>query len=258
MKPGTITGIHHPSLGTTNYPEVLRFYTRILGLRMVGWYLMHGSKDSYHALLGYSDLRNSGFLSFSNRPEMEPLYPVPGLTTADGHSGHLAAGSAQFYGFGVGSPEDLTKAHEYIASEGFEPTEIIDHGYCQSFYFKGPEQTNISIMFDPATEDGDWVDQNLAASLGLSREQVQAYRNADPAIAPKDIKNPDFDGSRFSFAESPQTPLLKTLDIKTANFLISDDNPPARGKTMRSRWLNLRKMFAVLPRVLILKFTGKI
>lgn len=256
-----ITGIHHPNVGTTDYATALNFFHEVLGMRMVAWYLMHGSKDSDHALMAYCDERNSGFFSLCNRPGMNRLTPVPGLTAPSGPSDAVAPGAMQSITFHVASEEELNAARAHIEAKGHAASDIEDRGYDRSFSLKGPHEMLIRIAWDSDAYAGqqDLIDMEAAAELGLSEAEVQAAKAPSPE--PEEYiatPNPDFFDSRYRFALTKDTAFVPHLPVDLLNWLMTETTPPDQMRSPSAIISNLKKMAVALPRMLLLKFQGKL
>ncbi|WP_136659516.1 VOC family protein [Nitratireductor sp. XY-223] len=256
-----ITGIHHPNVGTTDYPTALNFFHEVFGMRMVAWYLMHGSKDSDHALIAYGDERNSGFFSLCNRPEMNKLTPVPGLTSPTGQSDTVAPGAMQSISFHVASEEDLNAARAHIEAKGYSVSDIEDRGYEKSFSLKGPHEMLFRIAVDGGVRTGqrDLIDMEAANELGLSEAEVLAAMSPSPEpdeyIA---TPNPDFYDSKYRFGLTKDTAFIPHLPINLLNWLMTETIPADQSRSLKAIVSNLKKMAVALPRILLLKLQGKL
>ena len=92
----------------------------------------------------------------------------------------------QHFAVNVDTEEELLAMRDRIRSKGVRVQGPLDHGFCQSIYFAGPENTVLEVCSSLGRDiSGEsWVDPVVQEKLGISDEELAAYKN------PKDYSNP--------------------------------------------------------------------
>jgi catechol 2,3-dioxygenase-like lactoylglutathione lyase family enzyme len=140
-------GKDHIGLSTLDLDKTRAFYEGVLGFKPVvadtitiqeGGHLRHMFFD-----VGGGQL--IAFLEPNNVPDMPAKYDA-------GINGGLGV-PAGFYHFAfeAGSPAALAQKRDELRGKGVETTEIVDHGWARSIYFKDPNGIYLSIAASSAS-----------------------------------------------------------------------------------------------------------
>ena len=130
----THRGISHVGLSTLDLDKTREFYEGVLGFKTVvadtirvkeGGSLRHLFFD-----IGHDQL--IAFLEPNGVPDVPASY-YAGINRGLG----VPAGFYHF-AFEAGSPHALAEKRDELRSKGVETTDIVDHGWAQSIYFKDP------------------------------------------------------------------------------------------------------------------------
>jgi len=127
-------GISHIGLSTLDLDKTRKFYEDVLGFKPVvadtikvkeGGYLRHLFFD-----IGRDQL--IAFLEPNGVPQVPTKYDA-GINRGLG----VPAGFYHF-AFEAGSPSALADKRDQLRAKGVETTDVVDHGWAQSIYFKDP------------------------------------------------------------------------------------------------------------------------
>lgn len=186
--------LHHLAISTGKMKEQIEFFTDVLGMELVALYWMHGVKGAWHGFLKLNDSCSIAMVAMDKIREIEPAWGVshagnPGLPSAPGTMQHLA--------LNVDTEEELLAMRDRIRSRGINIFGPLDHGFCKSIYFAGPE----GLCLEIATSSGQaidaraWIDPEVVALAGITPEELKKYTSpaaydgkggavAQPAIDP--------------------------------------------------------------------------
>lgn len=131
------SGVHHLGLGTYDYDACVDFYTRVLEWEITWqdlWLDSDGKEILKHV---FFDTGDGTMISFMCSTPANPEYPAKWDTDLDSAAG-VRAGTYHF-AFAVGSVEELEERQRKVRKHGVETTEVLDHGWCKSVYFRAPD-----------------------------------------------------------------------------------------------------------------------
>jgi hypothetical protein len=106
------------------------------------------------------------------------------------HSGNPGApcspGTLQHIAFNVDTEEDLLTMRDRIRSRGVHVMGHIDHGFCKSIYFAGPENLTLEVSTsEGATIDPEaWIDPEVVALAGISAAELTRYKSPAGYVRP--------------------------------------------------------------------------
>lgn len=169
-------GINHLAMATGDMDATIRFWRDLLGMRLVGGL---GEPGFRHYFFEISETDLIAFFEWPGVKRVEPKAhgrPVRGPFIFD----HVS--------FGVESSEALWELKDTLDAAGFEPSDVIDHGFIHSIYAFDPN--GIPIEFSWTVEDknihvepvmGD-TEPTILASEGPEPQPGRwpAVRNATP------------------------------------------------------------------------------
>lgn len=132
-------GFHHVGLATHNMDATLDFYENILGFNTRVCDVMSPTAGGTirHAFL---DTGNGEMLAFMECNE------VPGIRDdfdTGINRGLGISGGVMHFAFKADSPADLDARKQHLRSKAVDVTDIVDHGWCQSIYFKDPNELQL-------------------------------------------------------------------------------------------------------------------
>lgn len=132
-------GFHHVGLATHDMDATLDFYENTLGFstRVCDVIQPKAGGTIRHAFL---DAGNGEMIAFMECNE------VPGISDdfdAGINRGLGIAGGVMHFAFKAESPADLAAKKQHLHSRAVEVTDVVDHGWCQSIYFKDPNDLQL-------------------------------------------------------------------------------------------------------------------
>ncbi|BBD09048.1 VOC family protein [Desulfovibrio ferrophilus] len=134
-------GINHLAMVTGDMDATIRFWRDLLGMRLVVGLGRPGYRHYFFEISG------SDMIAFFEWPDAEPAtmkdhgFPVRGPVAFD----HVS--------IGVEGEEDLWEVKALLEGAGFEPSEVVDHGFIHSVYAFDPN--NVPIEFSWAVSGAD-------------------------------------------------------------------------------------------------------
>jgi catechol 2,3-dioxygenase-like lactoylglutathione lyase family enzyme len=166
-------GFSHINLATTDLDATRDFYEGVLDFPVVagGTYKIKEGGRFRHA---YFDTGGGRLLSF-----LEPE-GIPGVPDDFETAINPALGVPDvFYhvAFEAGSHEELAQKREALLADGVEVTEIVDHDWCYSIYFRDPVN-GLTLEYACYTRELTEEDAELAVRFELPLEAVQTMARA--------------------------------------------------------------------------------
>jgi catechol 2,3-dioxygenase-like lactoylglutathione lyase family enzyme len=125
-------GVNHPALIGQNYEETVRFYTEILGMRLV---LEQPNLDEPRMTHLFFDAGNGGFIAYF------VINPDSDLTLPDAKDGIGAMGHVAL---NLSTP--IEDAMATLKANGIGYMGPIDRGYERSIYFKDPNGVIVELL----------------------------------------------------------------------------------------------------------------
>ena len=166
------SGVHHLALNTANMKEQIEFFTDVLGAELQALYWMHGTNGYRHCFLKLNDDSYMSFVQGPMQEEAAKTTPTAKkLPPAPGAMGHVA--------FSVSSMDEMYAMRDRIRDSGIVVLGPIDHGFCHSMYFSGPEGLSLEIACN-TEQDIDaraWIDPECVAVHDISPEELDRYKN---------------------------------------------------------------------------------
>lgn len=176
--PRLLTGINHLAVATDDMRSALEFYCGALGLPLGGLFWMHGVEGAVHAFIPFPDGRMFSLIQFAeSRPRQA------GMTYPDWAGGAMPAGTMQHVALQVDSAEDLDAARQRLKSRGVKVAGPIDHGFCTSIYFVGPDDVQMEITHPYRSLDDREFDSSAVQHCGIDDALLAALRAGDAGAA---------------------------------------------------------------------------
>jgi len=223
-------GLNHLALSTSSMKEQIGFFSDVLGMRLVALYWMHGVAGCWH---GFLELNENSQIAFVFNPANGDAKVEYGVTQPGNTGDPSAPGTMQHLALNVDSVEDLLNLRDRIRSRGVNCTGPLNHGFCQSIYFQGPEDMCLEIATFVDAEypinAKDWIDPEVQELAGISNEELARYTSpAEYAGKGGAVAQPDYDAEGYQ----PNLPeeMLKAIlgmsdEMVTTTF--SEPRPPS-------------------------------
>ncbi len=161
---GLPNGVHHLALNTGDMKAQLDFFTDVLGAELKALYWMHGTNGYFH---GFLELNEHSYIAFVQAPQGAvdaTTPPVPQKASLN----HVA--------FNVGNEEKLLAMRDRIRSRGVVVIGPIDHGFCKSIYFGGPEGLRLELSTNPVgIDERAWIDPEVVEKCNINAEELKTY-----------------------------------------------------------------------------------
>lgn len=176
--------LHHLAISTADIKQQIAFFSDVLGMELVALYWMHGAENTFHGFMKLGDEA----VAFVFKEENKEVETVMGQTHPGNGLEKSAPGTMQHLALNVDTMDDMLAMRDRIRSRGIPVLGPLDHGFCASIYFGGPENLTLEISTSSAAETpldnkGTWIDPEVVSCAGISEEELKSY------MAPADYKN---------------------------------------------------------------------
>ena len=167
-------GINHLAMATGDMDATIRFWRDLLGMRLVGGLGEPGFRHYFF------EISKTDLLAFFEWPDVQPVKPKT--------HGRPVKGPFVFdhISFGVDSSDELWELKDTLAAAGFEPSDVIDHGFIHSIYAYDPN--GIPIEFSWTVEGRNIHDEPVMGDIeptALAKEGLEQQPGRWP-----EVKNP--------------------------------------------------------------------
>lgn len=152
-------GMHHVGLATHDMEATLTFYEQILGFetRVCDLLKPEGGGVIRHAFM---DAGNGEMIAFMECND------VPGIDAdfdAGINRGLGIAGGVIHFAFAAANEADLQARRADLQSKDVTVTDVVDHGWCKSIYFKDPNHLQLEFCCLSASYDGEPIVHDRAS-----------------------------------------------------------------------------------------------
>ena len=183
-----VEGLHHLAVCTGDMKAQIDFFTDKLGMELVALYWMHGVEKTFH---GFLRLNDESSIAFVHNPDIAKIQPSLGVSHAGNPGANSAGGTMQHLALKVKNHEEILAMRDRLRSKGVPVMGPIDHGFCVSIYFAGPENLSLELSYSEAPIDARaWIDPEVVALAGISADELETYKNP-----------PSFDGQGGSVSQ---------------------------------------------------------
>lgn len=226
---GAINGVHHIALMTANVKEQIDFFSNVLGMELKALYWMHGVEGFFHAFLKLND---SSSVAFVQKHGSDAVAPEMGKTHAGNPVTACSPGTMQHIAFNVDNDEELYAMRDRIRDRGVPVMGPIDHGFCKSMYFGGPENLVLEVSTSEAGIDEEqWIDPEVVDLVGISAEELSNYKTPPSYVntsgAP--VAQPPLDSGKPMYTNmDPQFAGTFSLPDDVVMKEISHTEPPVK------------------------------
>jgi catechol 2,3-dioxygenase-like lactoylglutathione lyase family enzyme len=156
------------------------FFTDKLGMELVALYWMHGVENTWH---GFLRLNDDSAIAFVSNPQMSEIPVTLGQSHAGNAGANAAPGTMQHVAFRVEDHETLLALRDRLRLKGVPVMGPVDHGFCASIYFAGPENLALELSYSKtALAPEAWIDPEVVALAGINSEELARYK-APPAFS---------------------------------------------------------------------------
>ena len=187
-------GIHHVAFMAADIKKHIAFFSEVMGCPLVALFDMHGVPGGLHAFLR---LNETSYFSIVQLPEAANIPIQIGVTHAGRGENPCAPGALQHIAFGAATEAELIAMRDRIRSKGVNVIGPLDHGFCKSIYFAGPDSMALEVAA-PANKliPDEWIDPAVLKKAGISAEESAQYRAPAPYAGPSPVPQPAYDASK--------------------------------------------------------------
>ncbi len=221
-----VEGLHHIAVTTANMKEQIEFFTDKLGMELVALYWMHGVENTWH---GFLRLNDESSIAFVCNPDIEKIPVRMGETHAGNPGANCARGAMQHLALRVKNHKELLAMRDRLRSKGVPVMGPMDHGFCASIYFAGPENLALELSYSEAPIDSRaWVDPEVQALAGISDEELARYKqSSDYTDQDGEVPQPSLNGPGPHMTGYPAESMYETiLSIPDEVIWESSENQP--------------------------------
>ena len=175
-----VDGLHHLAICTADMKAQIDFFTDKLGMELVALYWMHGVENTWH---GFLRLNDESAIAFVSNPQMSEIPVTLGQSHAGNAGANAAPGTMQHVAFRVEDHETLLALRDRLRLKGVPVMGPVDHGFCASIYFAGPENLALELSYSKtALAPEAWIDPEVVALAGINSDELARYK-APPAFS---------------------------------------------------------------------------
>ncbi|MDA0822046.1 MAG: VOC family protein [Proteobacteria bacterium] len=226
---GKLNGVHHIALMTSDVKPQIEFFSDVLGMELKALYWMHGVEGYFHAFM---QLNETCSVAFVQSPQVKDIPVELGISHAGSPTNPCSPGTMQHLAFNCENDEELYNMRDRIRAKGVRVLGPLDHGFCKSIYFGGPENLvlEVSTSSGVGINENAWIDPEVVALNGISPEELERYkypkgfdRAGEPVAQPAaGIGRPEYTNMDPKFAAAFDLP----DEVVTAE--LSETTPPVK------------------------------
>ena len=224
-----VEGLHHLAVCTGDIKAQIDFFTDKLGMELVALYWMHGVEKTFH---GFLRLNDESSIAFVHNPDIAKIKPSIGISHAGNPGANSAGGTMQHLALKVKNHDEILAMRDRLRSKGVPVMGPIDHGFCVSIYFAGPENLSLELSYSEDPIDARaWIDPEVVELAGISAEELATYKNP-PAFDGQggSVSQPDVSSTpgphMTNYAEGVYELVMGTPDDKI--WANSENEPPVK------------------------------
>ncbi|MCY3894491.1 MAG: VOC family protein [Acidimicrobiaceae bacterium] len=220
-------GVNHLALSTTDMKQQLLFWCDVVGLPLKALYWMHGVEGAYH---GFVEMSGDSYIAFVQHPDNVDDVEF-GVSHSDGPGGDVRGGALQHIALHVDTFDEVLEMRDRLRSRGVQVVGPIDHGFCKSIYFDGPEGLNLEVACGSDIDERAWIDPEVTALCGISSDDLAAMkrpaafeRPAEPVAQPTEAHPASVRAQR----DPERAALAASLPDEFIWENMSEPDPPVR------------------------------
>jgi len=188
------SGIHHIAIMAGDIRTHIAFFSEVMGCPLVALFDMHGVPGGLHAFLRMNE---HSYFSIVQLPGVDRIPVTLGVTHAGSGALPSAAGTMQHLAFRADDVPGLLALRDRIRSHGINVIGPIDHGFCKSIYFAGPDRLTLEVAAHVSAIDAArWIDPAVLAKAGISEEEAGRFREPAPYDGPAGLPQPPYDPAK--------------------------------------------------------------
>jgi catechol 2,3-dioxygenase-like lactoylglutathione lyase family enzyme len=220
-----IEGLHHLAICTADMKAQIEFFTDKLGMELVALYWMHGVPNTWH---GFLRLNDESSIAFVQNPDIGKIAVTLGQSHAGNPGANCARGAMQHVAFRVENDAELHAMRDRLRAKGVPVLGPLDHGFCKSIYFAGPENLSLELSFSTqAIDAGAWIDPEVVELAGIGAAELERYkRPADFVDSGGRVPQPRLDGPGPHMSNYPPGGYEKLLSMSDEDVLAMSENQP--------------------------------
>lgn len=221
------TGVHHIAIATGDLKGQLEFFSHVLGMELVALYPMHGVPGVIHAFVKASD---TCYVAFAYHEDVSKIPVEWDKTHAGISSKFVAPGVVQHLAFDVPSESELLAMRDRIRLAGVNVIGPLDHGFCKSIYFAGPDHLTLEVAFSEQAIDGrQWIDPELAATAGINADDLARFKQPADLKSNTPVPQPPMDPAKPHMRISPKAyDALLGMSDEEYSAKFSETTPPVQ------------------------------
>ncbi len=211
------SGIHHIAIMAADIKQHIAFFSEVMGCPLVALFDMHGVPGGLHAFLRMND---RSYFSIVQLPDVDKIPITMGVTHSGNGALPSAAGTMQHLAFRADDEAGLLAMRDRIRSHGVNVIGPIDHGFCKSIYFAGPDRLTLEVAAPVSGVDPDrWIDPTVLAKAGISPEESLRFRHPAAYAGPPGVPQPPYDPSKphMAYPEEMYKAILAAPDEAISN-----------------------------------------
>lgn len=220
-----IQGLHHLAITTADIKKQIEFFTDKLGMELVALYWMHGVKNTFH---GFLRLNDESSIAFVQNPEIGKIPSKLGVTHAGNPAANCAPGTTQHIALRVGDDRELMALKDRLRAKGVPVLGPLDHGFCKSIYFAGPENLSLELSYSTEPINAEaWIDPEVVELVGIDADELARFKQSSGYVdrggaVPQ--PGPDAPGPHMS--NYPPGVYEGILAMSDAEMLATSENRP--------------------------------
>lgn len=226
-----LNGVHHIAVMSADVKKQIDFFSDVLGMKLAALYWMHGVEGYFHAFL---ELNPSCSVALVYAPDVKNIPVEFGVSHAGNPVKPCSAGVMQHLAFNVDSDADLFAMRDRIRAKGVRVMGPLDHGFCKSIYFAGPEHLVLEVSTSQAAIDAEaWIDPEVVQMLGISSNELSRYKNPPAYRNPgAPIQQPPAGTGKPEYAQmDPAFAGAFNLPDEVVTRELSENTPPVKVAT---------------------------
>lgn len=211
------TGVHHLAFMAGDIKKHIAFFSEVMGCPLVALFDMHGVPGGLHAFLKMSE---GSYFSIVQLPGVDQIPIELGKTHAGRGEEPSAPGTLQHLAFGVPDEAALLAMRDRIRSHGVNVIGPLNHGFCKSIYFAGPDNMALEVATSVTTIDPDrWIDPAVLAKAGIDAAEATRFKAPAPFVGASPVPQPPYDAAKphMTYPKEAYLQMLAVPDEVIAN-----------------------------------------
>jgi hypothetical protein len=135
---------------------------------------MHGVEGARHGFLRMNDESSIALVA---SPKIDEIKGEIGVSHAGNPGAPSAPGTTQHIALRVKDHAELLALRDRIRAHGVPCMGPIDHGFCCSIYFAGPENLSLELSYSNAPINAEaWIDPEVVDLCGISADELDRFK----------------------------------------------------------------------------------